>query len=402
MAKTKSDKGGDGWGIMDWAALKRPSDGLARAAYVVLILFALFTAGIGLVLFFRILGAVFNFENGIPIEKADDLNKVMLGLGGLIGATTGVPFLIWRTLISQRQNTIAQANLDTTTMARAIEQLGATREVKTRSEDASETLTESKPNLEVRLGALYLLEQLAQTHQGLHWPIMEILCAYVRENAGPPDETRTDPPRVDVQAAITVIGRRSTKQIAWEAERRKVAMDQDMYRLDLSYCQLRGARFDGLNFNLARFSDSRLTAATLKKAQLKGSNFENSFLERANFSRAHLEGADMMEADLPDAILHSAHLQWTDFSSSDLTGSWLWDADFENARVEGTIFAEAKGLSSEMAAAAWGNTETKLPFLVIHPKNERWDESEDIDFENFNIWKSGRDFWRTTNWTPSL
>jgi len=43
----------------------------------------------------------------------------------------------------------------------------------------------TEPNFEVRLGAIYALEKLAREDLDLHWPIMETLCAYIRQNAGP-------------------------------------------------------------------------------------------------------------------------------------------------------------------------------------------------------------------------
>lgn len=35
--------------------------------------------------------------------------------------------------------------------------------------------------MEVRLGAIYALERIAATDRDYHWPIMETLCAYIRE-----------------------------------------------------------------------------------------------------------------------------------------------------------------------------------------------------------------------------
>ena len=36
--------------------------------------------------------------------------------------------------------------------------------------------------LEVRLGGIYALEGIANESKELHWPIMEVLCTYVRVN----------------------------------------------------------------------------------------------------------------------------------------------------------------------------------------------------------------------------
>jgi hypothetical protein len=146
--------------------------------------------------------------------------------------------------------------------------------------------TNTVPNTEVRLGAIYALEKLARDDLEIHWPIMETLCAYVRENAGKPKPPPTGMaaafsghwrnrlsekaaeefthdagrPSVDVQAAITVIGRRVEKQREYERARRedKTSKNVDAWRLDLSNCHLAIANFVGLDFTAAQFSGSSL------------------------------------------------------------------------------------------------------------------------------------------------
>jgi hypothetical protein len=59
----------------------------------------------------------------------------------------------------------------------------------------------------VRLGGIYALEGVMNSSEQYHQPVLEALGAFVR------DGTRTDtgdgPPATDVQAALTVIGRRN-------------------------------------------------------------------------------------------------------------------------------------------------------------------------------------------------
>jgi hypothetical protein len=86
------------------------------------------------------------------------------------------------------------------------------------------------PNLTVRLGGIYALERITHDSPMDRATIMEVLSAYVRENApvtsapangnaGKPspdpciaDASHSDPgkrPRADIQAILTVIGRQS-------------------------------------------------------------------------------------------------------------------------------------------------------------------------------------------------
>jgi len=55
--------------------------------------------------------------------------------------------------------------------------------------DKWESTAQTKPNLEVRLGAIYALERIAQDSERDHLTVMETLCAYIRENA-PAGEVR--------------------------------------------------------------------------------------------------------------------------------------------------------------------------------------------------------------------
>jgi hypothetical protein len=64
----------------------------------------------------------------------------------------------------------------------------------------------AKDNLTMRLGGIYALEGVMNTSDQYHQPVLEGLCAFVRENTK--DRAGEDPPATDIQAALTVIGRR--------------------------------------------------------------------------------------------------------------------------------------------------------------------------------------------------
>ena len=66
------------------------------------------------------------------------------------------------------------------------------------------------PALDVRLGGIYSLERLAQESPEDHGPIIEILAAFVREHAPWParEGNGRRRPSTDVQAAVTILGRR--------------------------------------------------------------------------------------------------------------------------------------------------------------------------------------------------
>ena len=101
--------------------------------------------------------------------------------------------------IANRQADTAEQGLITDRINKAIEGLGKSDK-------------DGKPVLAVRLGAIYALERIAQDSLRDHISVMEILCAYVRNNS-PRDTTKDlidtlELLRKDIQEALTIIGRR--------------------------------------------------------------------------------------------------------------------------------------------------------------------------------------------------
>jgi hypothetical protein len=148
-----------------------------------------------------------------------------LGTGALIVALLGAPILIWRTVVAQRTLNFQKENLMTDRIAKSVEQLGAEKTVKVLDREGK-TQERTEPNLEVRLGGILSLERIAQDSVAYdggrdHVRVMEILCAYVRQNAPAPGPEEQDddvgPPRADIAMAMRVIGRRSKEQRDVEA-----------------------------------------------------------------------------------------------------------------------------------------------------------------------------------------
>jgi hypothetical protein len=149
----------------------------------------------------------------------------------------------------------------------------------TRAIDQLGKVEDGKKLFEVRIGGIYALQRIARESDEDYWPIMEILTAYVRQNAPwPPeagqertedatDERRamegsggkleaTEPsaPTPDIQAIITFLRRRSRSIGKGEPE-----------PLDLGKTNLSGANLDSANLSAAN-----LTGANLSGAKLRG------------------------------------------------------------------------------------------------------------------------------------
>ena len=184
-----------------------------------------------------------------------------------------------------------------------------------------------KENLAVRLGGIYALERIARDSESDHGAVMEVLTAFVREQTQgrlntsqswfalrwPKDQDVSKPP-ADIQAILTVIGRRTRTYGKGESQ-----------GLNLSASQLKGA-------NLWK---AQLEGANLWKAQLEGANLSGAQLEGANLSGAQLEGANLSGAQLEGANLSGAQLKGADLSWAQLEGANLWKAQLEGANLSG-------------------------------------------------------------------
>lgn len=287
-------------------------------------------------------------------SNAEDVSKLLLGLAGLLSA----PFLVWRTWIADQQQKTAQETHYTNLLTKAVDQLGAMRE-EAAEDDKKKTVT----NTEHRIGAIYALEKLAIDCEQLHWPIMELLSAYVRKNAkmsnlateeeihaiylvkdklrrGDSEELKNrkatlPSPSADVLAALTVIGRRSDKQRNWEQLRYTWAEENEQraFYLDLTACQLTKGDMNTLHFERASFRSSRLEQASLKSACFEGARLDEARLEGAVLNEAHLEGASLDGAHLGCASLDGAHLERADLYKADLKGARLCNAHLEDVNL---------------------------------------------------------------------
>ncbi|WP_372615318.1 pentapeptide repeat-containing protein [Aquicoccus sp.] len=295
-------------------------------------------------------------------------DSTSLGTGALIAALLGAPFVIWGTVLKHQTVRYQKEGHITDRITSAVEQLGAEKTVK---KDGDET---TKPNIEVRIGAILSLERIAQdstTHDNGrdHVRVMEILCAYVRENAPASkapdlpfpqeckqdtiDEKRKSTPswitneftlRTDVQLALSVIGRRTRQQV--KVERNHPTQDGTGYRLDLSRTNLRYADFQYLDFERTNFFRSQMQAIFCKSANFSGANFVYCELTganaaNANFSNARIESADLSHATLREADLLDCKISHTHFVRANLQGSRIrFCNNVDNREVNRAFFVD--------------------------------------------------------------
>ncbi|MEM9735195.1 MAG: pentapeptide repeat-containing protein [Pseudomonadota bacterium] len=306
---------------------------------------------------------------------AAEIRNIAYAVGALLGALAilaTIPFQLIKTWMNERAARTDEAGQITDRINKAVEQLGAEKTVK----DADGERTE--PNLEVRLGGIYALERIAQDSLRDHIQVMEILTAYIRHNAptkGQPTREegedrdsflkRIEGPRIDIEAAIRVIGRRSVRQIEAELRRRTP------YRPDLCRCCLRKANFLGSETNFACIL------------------FQDCLLERVNFSAVHssgtifigsnLEFSEFLGTNLKDAIFTHVKTFKTNFSASALIDASLGGENVKGISLHRSSVVGANIWGSHIRQRhldeAFGDINTRIPKELKRPKH--WDVSGD-------------------------
>jgi uncharacterized protein YjbI with pentapeptide repeats len=209
-------------------------------------------------------------------------------------------------------------------------QTAENKEVNDRFSKAVELLGNDR--LEGRLGGIYLLERITKDSAKYHWTVMEVLTSYIRDKV--PVHQRAERLSTDIQAALTVIGRRNASN------------DSRTKPLDLRGVNLQGAYLAQANFNAADFRGSNLSDTNFEQALLVGANFSQCQLSRASFIEAALNEANFSKATLKQANLAQAHLiaavlLQADLQSAILDQASLSQANLVLAQLQGTSFVKA-------------------------------------------------------------
>jgi hypothetical protein len=158
----------------------------------------------------------------VPKEQFDRINEARKTLAQIVGGIVvlaGFYSTVQNLNVAQESLSLAQEGQITDRFTKAIEQLGAVD-------------TSGGKKLEVRLGGIYALARIANESEKDHWPIMEVLAAYVRENA----------PRRDLQQGVKAPSTHT------------LLNDEPAADIQATGAELDGAYLDGAYLNRAQFS----------------------------------------------------------------------------------------------------------------------------------------------------
>jgi hypothetical protein len=187
--------------------------------------------------------------------------------------------------------------------------------------------------LDIRLGGIYALERIAHDSLKYHWTVMEVLTAFVREQSR--KEYRDYIPslsessssididdltlREDIQAALTVIGRREWSTVErphqelnlMQAFLGKVFLfDADLRNANLFKTNLQQSTLFRTDLRKAILADAILIGADLNYAKLNGTNLQFALLHRADLRTSiGLSWAQISKAVITDETMLPPELE---------------------------------------------------------------------------------------------
>jgi hypothetical protein len=179
-------------------------------------------------------------------------------------------------------------------------------------------LDSTKNDIDVRVGGIYSLEQVARDRDAdstLRTVVFDVLNTYVVDHP-PQDCSKLSFPYADVNAAITVIGRR---------------VSPDDSKINLSSACLSGAQLREASLENAWLQSTTLKQAALSGADLGSADLSNAILTNAIMSKSNTG----KETSLKNAVLARAHLNNAILTDADLTGANLAGADLTGADFTG-------------------------------------------------------------------
>lgn len=317
-------------------------------------------------------------------DEHDAIRNLAYATGALLAAVAlaaTIPFQLIKVWVNERLAKTTEQGHMTDRITKAVEQLGAEKTV---WRDGGQ---QSVPNLEVRLGGIYALSRVARDSPRDHISIMEILCAYVRENfpresaalyldrdignfpklfeSTIPAEnndlrshyiqqlstrklkieklyrtivptslkkwSESFKPRSDLQAVIRVLGERGNSEIE-KAYQYGEQIYNFGFRLNLANSNLQGVDFEMLDFAGSLFSGCSLDGALFRKTILN-----DAFLNNVSAC-----GADFYNLELDSIVISDSQMELCNFKDVRITNSKIYRANLNGSFLTNTRFLKTE------------------------------------------------------------
>jgi uncharacterized protein YjbI with pentapeptide repeats len=341
--------------------------------------FAPFWLALLIVAFFAIYKLIITADLSIPPDELRWLALSFTGLLAALGGLISLPIATIRIFVAERQTRtaedqrktanqqwetankaqmVAEQGLITDRFTKAIGQLGEIRTVTHKGE------TTTEPNLEVRLGGIYVLSRIAKDSERDRVPTVEILCSYIRQNSGEIEArsyNQNEFPafsewiqslgqvlqiRTDIAAAL-----RASALRANDTDSVGIVYTDAKFRLDLTYVNLQRRDLSYFDLSKANVSHGRFEGSIFLYTNLKGSAFGGARLQGAQFKAAKMNNAHLAGANLTGANLENSDFRYANFDCCVL----------EQVIARSTNFSGATDMTQKQVNAIFGDEETIIP-----------------------------------------
>lgn len=233
-------------------------------------------------------------------------------------------------------------------------------------------------NPDVRVGAIYALEQILHTSRPERRAIIELLVSYVlghanvaaRRDEQPDDDASLDDlPNLrdwapDVQAAVVVLSRRPRTTMR---EALRGSGDDHFHNpygsaiIHVGHADLRRAELAHADLSRTKLYHVRFERAVLHRANLKRADLSRAHLERADLGDSTLIETKLVGALLTEADLGGARLRGANLAEADLSRAGLKYADLRDANLRGALLEHAMDLADAKLAGAHADEDTTWP-----------------------------------------
>jgi hypothetical protein len=214
------------------------------------------------------------------------------------------------------------------------------------------------------LGGIYALERIASDSPRDRSTIAEVLTAFVRGHAPWPPTQPGQPPEdlavediaplqrwaPDVQAALTVLGRREEAPGPSLDLRNTDLRGAYLHKAQLSFAILEGARLQGATLSYAQLDSARLEDAYLQGANLYQTQLLKAHLDHAQLQKTHLLATKLQYATLYETQLQEAILEHVDLRHAGLYHTQMQGATLLNTRLDPAGITESGWQGAECDA----------------------------------------------------
>ncbi len=212
----------------------------------------------------------------------------LAALTAVTSAAVALPFTILKTIYNRRQTEVAEQSHITDQINKAVENLGATRQV-------GEQLL---PNIQARIGGLVTLERIARSNRTVYLELMEVVAAYMVESL--PETFRpneVDRLRADLARCLQIISNRTDKDIEFEqANGWQMNLDDVDFRAKI----LESVKFRNVSLHQADFRHSAINDVTFSDVDGRFQKFDLANISSVNFDKINLVDATFKLAFLSD------------------------------------------------------------------------------------------------------